>query len=70
MRGMNKMKRISELTTIRPNAPGSITYQNNELKAVLKNKDISAQGNVYVGRGDLIGCGVVVLVLRSEKDKL
>lgn len=61
------MQRISELTTIQPNAPGSITYQNNELKAVLRNQYISDRGNVYVGRGDLIGCEVVVLVLRPKE---
>jgi len=68
-RRLYKMQRISELTTIQPNAPGSITYQNNELKAVLRNKDISDRGNVYVGRGDLIGCEVVVLVLRQKEAK-
>lgn len=58
------MKRISNLTKIPPNAPGSITYHKGELKAELTNTSVKAAGTVYVGR-EFAGDEVVIMVLRK-----
>lgn len=57
------MKRISTLTKIQPNAPGTRSFNNNELKAELTNATVKDAGVVYVGR-EFAGDEVVVLVLR------
>jgi len=60
------MNRKSQLATITKNAPGSRSFKNNELLAVMTNAEISKWGNLYVNR-DLAGCEVVVMVLRPKE---
>ena len=60
------MNRISQLTVIKKDAPGSRVFKNNELLAVMTNAEISKWGNLYVNR-DLAGCEVVVMVLRPKE---
>ena len=60
------MKRKSQLTEFQKNAPGSRTFKNNELRAVMTNAKISKWGNLYVDR-NLTGCEVVVMVLRPKE---
>ena len=61
------MNRISQLTTIQKYAPGTQTFKNSELMAVMTNAEISKWGNLYVDR-NLAGYEVVVMVLRPKED--
>ncbi|MDD5531093.1 MAG: hypothetical protein PHX21_13830 [bacterium] len=60
------MNRISQLTQFQKNSPGSQTFKNSELLAIMTHAEISKWGNLYVNR-DFAGCEVVVMVLRPKE---